>query len=465
MPHSLPNATVLGLKAKSSLLGLVVAFSVGCSGALPGEADWPPLAKKWFDRAEVSFRHGDMEDARLAIDNALRVVPDREQARLLSAGIALAELEFDQAVTALRGMESSEARSMRGRAHWYAGEVERAADELEKLLSDPEVRDPWATEISRLARTGTGRKPFQVSGGLVAVSEMPRTGSSALIVPLEMNGEPALGMIATGTAEAVIDSSAGARQSWVSLRFGEKIQVRDVPALAKDLSGVSRQVNAPIKILLGVNVLRHLRPTIDFAGGQFVVRTFEPPPPPIATMVRLSYVRGGGMLLRGAFGAEASAPAGLFLIDTSINYPVTLDSEAWNKAGISPGSLTAVAGSQTLKQGIVPLLRIGAFSIPGLPGLSGDQAIQQREDGLGVDLDGLMGSGMFAPFRVTLADGGRAMWLEDFPRSPEPETAPPAKDPEPEVTDSTDAPQAAPSPAPKAAPGATPARAAPGNGP
>jgi hypothetical protein len=70
---------------------------------------------------------------------------------------------------------------------------------------------------------------------------MPRVGTAALIVPLEISGEPALGLIATGTAEVVLDGK-GAEPSWVSLRFGEKIEVRDVPALSKDLSGISRQV-------------------------------------------------------------------------------------------------------------------------------------------------------------------------------------------------------------------------------
>jgi len=42
--------------------------------------------------------------------------------------------------------------------------------------------------------------------------------------------------------------------------------------------------------------------------------------------------------------------------------------------------------------------------------------VKEREDGLGVELDGLVGSGLFASFRVTLADGGRTMWLEDLPR-------------------------------------------------
>ena len=245
---------------------------------------------------------------------------------------------------------------------------------------------------------------------------MPRTGSTAMIVPLEINGEPALGLIATGTAEAVVDSSAGGQPSWVSLRFGENVEVRDVPALAKDLSGISRQVNAPIKILLGVNLLRHLHPTFDLIGGQFVVRRYEPPPPPVATTLKVSYVRGGGMLLRGAFGAEATAAQASLLVDTSIVYPVALDSGGWKKAGVAASSLRAVPNGGSMKSGTVPLLKLGAFELPSVPALSGDDPVKEREQGLGIELDGLVGSGLLANFRVTLADGGRTMWLEDMPR-------------------------------------------------
>jgi hypothetical protein len=373
------------------------------------------MGKKWFDRADQSFRQGDMEDARAAIDNALRVVPDRHEARLLSARVALADLEYDRVLSTLRGLEGSDARSVRGRAYWYAGDLEHAADELDKLLADPEVRDPWAAEIAKLARVGVGRKPFDLSGGLLAMVEMPRAGTTALIVPLELNGEPALGLVATGTAEAVIDSSAGAKPSWVSLRFGEKIEVRDVPALAKDLSGISRQVNAPIKILLGVNLLRHLHATFDFTGGQFVVRSFDPPPPPVATTVKLNYVRGGGMLLRGAFGADQSAPACSLLLDTSLTYPVALDTAGWKKAGVEASGLRPVPGVSELREGVLPMLRLGAFDIPRVPGLQGDSTVKEREDLLGIELDGLIGAGLLSTFRVTLVDGGRTMWLEDLP--------------------------------------------------
>jgi hypothetical protein len=396
------------------LLASVLSFP-GC-GAAGGSAEFPPAAKGWYERGEKSFRAGDLEDAELAAENALRAAPNREETRLLAGKVALALLDYDRSLSVLRGMESSEARAVRGRALWYKGDLSRAADELGALLQDPEVKDPWALEIIKLARTGTGRKPFEMSGGLLAVMDMPRTGTAAMVIPVELDGEPTLGMIATGTAESVVDAAGGRQPSWVSLRFAERVEVRDVPVLTKDLSGISKQVNAPIKILLGVNLLRHVRPTIDFAGSQFVVRTFDPPPPPAATTVRLSYARGGGMLVRGALGGGDSPPACSLLVDTTLTYPMALDNGGWKKAGIAPQSLTAVPNSATLRHGVVPSLRLGAFDVPHVPGLEGEGAVKEREQGLGIELDGLVGSGLLATFRVTLVDGGRAMWLEDLPR-------------------------------------------------
>jgi len=57
------------------------------------------------------------------------------------------------------------------------------------------------------------------ANGSTATFEATRyaRGHKALYT-LEINGEPGLGLIATGTAEAVIDSSSGSQPSWVSLR-------------------------------------------------------------------------------------------------------------------------------------------------------------------------------------------------------------------------------------------------------
>jgi hypothetical protein len=455
-----------------------------CGGSAGGHADWPPLGKKWFDRADASYRQGDIEDAQMAVDNALRVLPHEPDVRLLASRVALARLEFERALELLAGIDTPDALAVRGRSYWYSGRLDEAADELERLVADPEVRDPWARDVVHLARRGAGRKPFQMSGGRVAVSDMPQVGTSALIVPLEVNGDPALGLIATATPEAVVDSSGGSSEpTWISLRFGEprasrgfadmerddRIEVKDVPALAKDLSGLSRHLNAPIKVLLGVNLLRHLHPTFDFMGGQFVVRNYEPPPPPQATTVRVNYVRGGGMLLRGAFGVEENAPMASLLVDTSLHVPLALDEAAWKKAGVSMSSLKPVPNAAGLRHGVLPMPRLGAFEVPRVPGVHGGP-IAEFEKELGMELDGLVGSRLLAAFRVTLVDDGRTMWLEDMPAEavmrrsralevPD-DVEPEADEAEPEEP----AAPAKPGQKPPAKPGAAPPAAKPGTG-
>lgn len=418
-------------------------LAAGC-GPTVLTPEWPPLAKKWFDRAAASYHQVDFEDAALSVENALRVDPHRQETRLLAARVALAGLDYDRAIAALEGLESSDARGIRGRAFWYSGQVDRAADELEQLVSDPEVRDPWAQEVAKLARRGAGRQPFHMTGGILALCEMPSVGGSSFVVPLELDGEPVLGLVATGTAEVVVDSGTGRQASWVSMRFGERVEVKDVPALTKDLTGVSRQLNAPIKVLLGVNLLRHIHPTVDFGGGQFIVRLADPPPPPHATTVHLNYIRGGGMVVRTSLGAGEHSAASL-LVDTAMQFPLALDDGGWQKAGIAVASLQALPGGGRLRHGVLPRMLLGAFDIPQVPAIHG-VPLEEFEKGLDVDLDGLVGSGLLAAFRATLADGGRTLWLEDaaatpIGASPEEAQPPPEGSPAPAPAESAPAPR------------------------
>ena len=163
---------VLAIRLAAVMCSSAVVW--GCGAAGQSGADWPPMSKRWFDRGDASFRQGDLDDAETASEIALRVTPDREEVRLLAARIALAKLEFERTIQVLKGIDSTEARSLRGRAYWYSGEIDKAADELERLVADPAVRDPWAVEIAKLARQGTGRKPFEMTGGLLAVTDMRR---------------------------------------------------------------------------------------------------------------------------------------------------------------------------------------------------------------------------------------------------------------------------------------------------
>ncbi len=431
---------------------LVAALGGPACAGQQGEAAWPPQAKKWYERATASYSAGDVEDAQLAIDNALRLLPNEPDVQLVGARVALARLEYARVLELLEGVGGNEAASLRGRAYWYDAQLQLAADELEKLVADPEVRDPWAVDVAKLARRGIGREPFAMTGGLLAAVEMPRVQGTSLVVPVELNGEPALAMIATATSEVVVDASGSTDPKWVSLRFGERIEVKDVPAFAKDLSGVSRQLNAPIKVLLGSNLLRRIRPTIDFSGDQFVVRTFEPPPPPHATKVTVGFIKGGAMVVRPSVGQDETAPRLATLIDTSFGFAVALDEGGWKTAGRAVANLELVPGATNLRRGILPVMGIGAFQLPNVPAYYG-APIEQVEQSLGIDLDGMLGSEFIAAFRASLVDGGRTLWLEDLPSEMLP-GAPSATQPEvpaaparPELQAPVDATPLAPPPA------------------
>ncbi|MEY2931020.1 MAG: hypothetical protein RL033_1769 [Pseudomonadota bacterium] len=388
---------------------------MACGAALGAgeEASWPEAAKKWFDRARASFETLDIPDAEASVQKAAELEPERPSVRLLAANIALSQLHYDAALAQLEHQTSAEARGLRARAFWYSGQLLKAADELDQLLDDPEVKDPWAQGVAQLARTGEGRDPFKVSGALLAVVEMVPAPLPTLIVPLELNGEPVLAMVATGTPEVVVDSSQN-KPGWVSLRFDRRLEVKDVPALHRDLSSLSRRLGAPIKMLLGVNLLRRLNVTFDFYGSQFVVRAFPPPPPPGGTSVEISYIKGGGMVMRNRFGTDAKAPVATFLVDTGVLFPVAVSDNGWKKAGVDPSTFEAVNGEPKLKQGRLPHLTIGSFDLPRVPAMSG-LPLDELEQSGGIQLDGVIGAALMAEFRASLVDEGRTLWLEEMP--------------------------------------------------
>src|SRR5262249_9544232 len=161
--------------------------------------------------------------------------------------VSLARLDYDRTIQVLKGLSSTDARAVRGRALWYRGDVQGAADELDALLRDPDVKDGWAIDILKLARNGFGRKVFDISGSLLAATAMGSSPGAPMLIELEVDGQRTIGMIATGTAESIIDAAPGTDPSWVSLGFrgarredegmrnddGTLVEVRDVPVLAR----------------------------------------------------------------------------------------------------------------------------------------------------------------------------------------------------------------------------------------
>ena len=452
-----------------SALTALAACGDGPDANTPGRTQ---LADKWLNRAKQSYRNGDAEDASVAIDGALKAAPKDREARVLASRIALAKLEFDEAIKLTEGLQGSDVKGVRGRAFWYAGDIERAADELEDMLKDPTVKDPWARDVAKLARRGHGRHPFSIDG-VVAAVEMPGGGGPALVVPCELDGERILALVATNFGEMMIDSSTRKEPAWVNLRFGERFEVKDVPALTHDLSGISRTLGATIKALLGVNVLRHMNVTFDRRGSQFVVRKSEPPPPPDASKMPIFYARGGAMMMRASINAKEDGNALLF-VDTSAFYPLALEDSLLKKSGADLSSFRSEPGAPpSWKMGPLPFFKLGGVDISGFPAVQGAPFGDYKQT-FDVDLGGIAGAGLLSVFRVTFADQGKWLWLEldpsmggpggapagppsGEPPAPPSEPSQPAPKSDPQKTD----PAKPTAPKPPAAPKVEPPKASP----
>ena len=396
------------------LVGVLTACSpVASTGAQA--SDWPAKAVQWFERAEASYRDLDTEDARRSVEQTLAILPDEPKVRLLAGRIALASLDYDSCIAALKGVPGTDAGALRGRAYWYSGKLELAATELSRVLSEPSFRDPWVEGVAYLARNGAGRNPFRQTGDSLAVVSMPRLDHPAFVLPVELNGQPVFGLVSTGRSEVVVDSSTGNSASWVNLRFGGRIEVKDVPALAEDLSGISKVVGVPVKILLGSHLLRHLNVTFDYLGRQFVVRNYLTPAPPLATKVPLSYLNGGRMAIRAAAGTVSEGDHLALLIDSRTSWSLALNGAAWQRLLAYVPKERIVVAKEGTSVASVPEVKLGALSLSNVPTLSGVEFGKKLETDASVELDGLVGSGLLGGFRVSLTDGGRAAWLEEFP--------------------------------------------------
>jgi hypothetical protein len=403
---------------RSTILLAVACAAAACGPASGARAPTrPPLVRQWYDRAQASYRAADFDDARDAARQALAAAPQDGEIRTLAGRIALVRLDYAEALKLTEGVESSDAHSIRGRAYWFSGDLEHAADELEALLADPTVKDPWAHDVALLARHGSGRHPFEINGGLVASVDMPRaidriSLGTANVVPCELDGERILALVATGSSEVLLDSNSRHEPTWVSLRF-DRVEVKDVPALVQDLSPISRQIGVPIQAMLGAQLLRHAHVTFDRRGDQFVIRRQDASPPPDASRVPLYYLRGGGMLLRATVTTRPDDFVPLF-VDSSRLFPLALQDDTWKRAGVDVKSLASLPDAPAVKRGMVPMFRMGGYDLAKMPAIGGVD-FDDLTSGLDVNLGGVVGADLLAFFRVTFADEGRFIWIEPDP--------------------------------------------------
>ncbi len=394
------------------------------------EAESPrsDAANQWLTRAKTSLRSGDFEDAGESARRAVLTAPKDDEVRIIGAKMALAELNFDEAIRLASGLPQSEAKRLLARALWYKGSYETCADILEGLLQDPAVKDPWVNQVAKLARRAQGRTPFAMEGGYIAAVETPRQIGDAFVmplnvVPIELEGERVLAVVSTAVSELVIDSATRKDPEWVSIRF-DRIEVRDVPALTQDLAPLSRQLRVPIRALIGTNFLRHLNATIDRRGDQFVVRREEAHAPPEASRVPLWYPLGATIAMRASV-TKNDADAASFLVNTQLPLSLGLTTQEWKKAGFELKALTEVPGSDGLRSGTLKSFRFAGFDLGGLPAFAGVPV----DDKLGIDFAGVIGSDLLMNFRITFGNEGRFAWIEPDPSmaSPRPATTEPTR--------------------------------------
>ena len=205
--------------------------------------------------------------------------------------------------------------------------------------------------------------------------------------------------------------------------------MHDVPALAQDLSGISKELGAPIKALLGVNLLRHLNATFDFAGHQFVVRSFVAPAPARGDARSTSTTCAAAAWSCAARSAARRARAPRSWSTPRRPFPVALDDDGLEEGGrrrrhaqAHPRRPRAEAPRGHRPPPAPRRLRPPAActALYGVP-------LADLEKATAVDLDGLVGAGLLYRYRCTFADDGRVLWIEDDPRRCRPCSAPAAR--------------------------------------
>ena len=70
------------------------------------------------------------------------------------------------------------------------------------------------------------------------------------------------------------------------------------------------------------------------------------------------------------------------------------------------------SGCSQPERGTIPQIKVGSFDLPKVPAVEDPP---HPEQDLGIDLGGVLGSGLLSIFRITFGDEGRFVWLEPDP--------------------------------------------------
>jgi hypothetical protein len=124
--------------------------------------------------------------------------------------------------------------------------------------------------------------------------------------------------------------------------------------------------------------------------------------------VPVTYVRGGGMVVRSTLRKEFEMTAGLW-VDTGSPWSLALPDPTWKKLGVDPTSLPTYSG---LAHGRVTDVRLGGLDLGPVESVQGISGVEDKLGQLDVEVMGAMGVAFWTALRVTIADGGRTLWIE-----------------------------------------------------
>lgn len=326
----------------------------------------------------------------------------------------LARLEYGKATELLTNLDSRDALLLRGRAHWFAGSLPAAANDL--AAADAMLADPWARETAILARNGSSESAYAVDGADEVSLPFESDGWSHAFW-MEIDGRRLLAAVATQEDGLIIErqerrkwNDADPAPHWVNLKFGGKLSVSRVPAR---LGHPSRTIWKGLRVgaLIGMGLLRRLHASLLFPDGRLVLRRrIETARPAGSFRLELTHLGGDRV---ATVARPHNGPPFLVTLDTANDSMLELTPEAWTRSG-------GILAYPSQEYGELPAILIGELLLPREARV--ERIPQERMGPLrrtslagGVAVHGIVGLPLLSAFRCHVAEEGRALFLEEAP--------------------------------------------------
>jgi len=350
-----------------------------------------------LDSLGVSLlRLGRMDDAKPVLERALALDAQDPVALAGLGKIALFRDDLEAAIPWLEAAAKIDESSLGDlfAARIRAGQYEAAADMA------PDINQQGREEMLRRM---AGTELYQMSGSKPVIELRWRRSHPLPLVRVRLNGRVMLMAVDTGASDLLIDDSAarladvqpmaydaltfwaGSRQAVrnamvQSLKLGD-LEIRNVPAGILSLRRWSLEVNPRgdrVAGVIGLNVLRHFTPTLDYVKQRLILRRDDAAwvRPPNALAVPFE-IWGENELT--VYGSLAGGRRMAMVLQTGVpNCGVGAPREVMEEIGVRPGAVAKlVKGAGQWLQGVpwspvtVPSVSVGPVVQSNVPGWQG----------------------------------------------------------------------------------------------